>query len=195
VGGEKVQRSEIWGSFRKLRGKENKMRVGFILVFIANVVLSLVSLILLPSNVAIHFGPGGKADSWAPSYVNALFFIGTNVFLFLLIYLTPRLIFMFPPKWINLPNKDYWLQVENKSRTVAMISSLMWEFGIALFLFLFVVELLALEANLSQPIRLNEKLFFSALILFLLYTVYWCIKLYRAFRLPRVMEGVNKPIE
>jgi len=171
------------------------MRAGFILVFIANVVLSLVSLILLPSRVAIHFGLGGMGDNWVPSYVNTLFFIGTNMFLFVSFYFTPRLVFMFPTKWINLPNKDYWLRLENKARTVAMFSSLMWEFGIALFLFLFVVELLAIEANLSQPVRINEKLLFSALILFLLYTVYWCIKLFRSFRLPREIENANKPIE
>jgi len=171
------------------------MRAGFILVFIANVVLSLVSLILLPSRVAIHFGLGGMGDNWVPSYVNTLFFIGTNMFLFVSFYFTPRLVFMFPTKWINLPNKDYWLRLENKARTVAMFSSLMWEFGIALFLFLFVVELLAIEANLSQPVRINEKLFFSALILFLLYTVYWCIKLFRSFRRPREMENAKKSIE
>jgi hypothetical protein len=145
--------------------------------------------------VAIHFGLGGLANNWAPSYVNTLFFIGTNIFLFVSLYFTPRLVFMFPGKWINLPNKGYWLRVENKARTVAMFSSLMWEFGIALFLFLFVVEMLAIKANLSQPVKLNEKLLFSALILFLLYTAYWCIKLFRSFRLPREMEGANKPIE
>jgi uncharacterized membrane protein len=171
------------------------MRTGFILVFIANVVLSLVSLVLLPSRVAIHFGIGGIADNWAPSYVSTLFFIGTNAFLFLSLYFTPRLVFMFPGKWINLPNKDYWLRMENKDRTVAMFSSLMWEFGIALFLFLFVAELLAIQANLSQPVKLNEKLLISALILFLLYTVYWCIKLFRSFRLPREMESADKPIQ
>jgi len=57
------------------------------------------------------------------------------------------------------------------------------------------VELLAIEANLSQPVRINEKLFFSALILFLLYTVYWCIKLFRSFRRPREMENAKKSIE
>ncbi|MGZ3614494.1 MAG: DUF1648 domain-containing protein, partial [Syntrophales bacterium] len=50
------------------------MRSVFILVFVANVVLSLFSLVLLPSRVAIHFGVGGMANGWAPSCVNALFF-------------------------------------------------------------------------------------------------------------------------
>ncbi len=170
------------------------MRGVFILVFIANVVLSVLSLILLPPRVAIHFGFSGTADNWAPSYVNTLFFIGTNMFLFFLIYITSRLTFRFPAKWINLPNKEYWLRTENKAHTAAMFSSLMWEFGIALFLFLFAVQLLTIQANLSQPVRLDEKLFLSALILFILYTFYWCIKLFKAFRLPKEMEDAKKPI-
>lgn len=171
------------------------MRVVFILVFVANVVLSLISLAILPARVAIHFGRNGMADGWGPNYINTLIFLATNAFFFFTLYFIPRLIFMFPKKWINLPNKEYWLRTENKARTVANFSSLMWEFGIALFLFLFVVELLAIEANLSQPIRLNEKLFFSALILFFLYTAYYCIRLFRAFRLPKEVEIPNKPIE
>jgi len=171
------------------------MRRVFILVFVANVVLSLFSLVLLPPRVAIHFGFGGMADNWAPSYVNTLFFIGTNIFLFLCLYFTPRLVFMFPSKWINLPNKDYWLRLENKPRTVEIFSSFMWKFGTALFLFLFIVELLAIQANLSQPVKLNEKLFLSGLILFLLYTVYWCIKLLKGFRLPSEVKSAKGPTE
>jgi uncharacterized membrane protein len=171
------------------------MLAGFILVFIANVVLALISLVLLPSRVAIHFGLGGMADSWAPSYVSALFFIGTNTFLFLCLYFTPRLVFKFPSKWINLPDKDYWLRQENKDRTARMFSSLMGEFGIALLLFLFFVELLTIQANLSQPVGLNEKLFLSVLIFFILYTFYWCIKLFRTFNIPRETGGANKSIE
>jgi uncharacterized membrane protein len=171
------------------------MCAGFILVFIANVVLAVVSLALLPPWVDIHFGLNGMADNWAPRSVNTLFFIGTNTFLFFLLYFTPRPVFLFPIRWINLPNKDYWLRLENKARTVGMFSSLMWEFGTALLLFLFVVELLAIQANLSQPVKLNEKFFFAALILYLFYTACWCIKLFRAFRLPREMESAKRPIE
>jgi len=171
------------------------MRIVFILVFLANVVLSVISLAILPPHVAIHFGSGGTANSWAPNHVNILFFIGTNTFLFLCLYFTPQLVFMFPAKWINLPNKEYWLRKENRANTGAMFSSLMWEFGIGLFLFPLAVELLVIEANLSHPVRLNEKLFFSALILFLLYTAYWCVRVFKAFRLPKETEIPNKPIE
>ena len=164
------------------------MRAVFILLFAANVILSLVSLVLLPPRVAIHFGFGGMADSWAPSHVNALFFVAINTVFFLSLYFTPWLVFRFPSRLINLPNKEYWLRSENKTHTVEKFSSLMSEFGSALFLFLLIVQLLTIQANLSQPVKLNEKLFLSALILFILYAIYWCIKLFRAFRLPKEME-------
>ncbi len=168
------------------------MRTLFVVIFIANVALSLLSLSLLPPRVAIHFGWGGTADNWASNYFNTLFFIGVNVFIFITLYFTPRLVFRFPARWINLPNKEYWLQPENKARTVEMFSSLMWEFGAAFFLFFLVVQLLTIRANLSQPVRLDERLLLFALALFLLYTVYWCMKLFKAFRLPRETEEAHR---
>ncbi len=171
------------------------IRTVFILSFIANVILAMVSLAILPSWVAIHFGRDGLADGWAPSYVNTLLFLGINTVLFCSLYFTPRLVFWFPPKWINLPNKDYWLQPENKPRLEKMFSGFMWQFGTALFIFLFAVGLLTIQANLSQPVRLDEKLFFSALAIFLVFTIYWCIRLFRSFRIPTETGSAAKPIE
>ena len=164
-------------------------------MFIANVVLSVISPAVLPPRVAVHFGLGGTADSWAPGYVNTLFFIGINTFLFLCFYFTPRLAFRFSAEWINLPNKEYWLRTENKSRTIFMFSSFMWKFGTGLFLFLFFVQLLTIRANLSQPVKLDEELFLSGLIFFMVYSVYWCIKLYRNFRFPKEMGNARRPTE
>jgi hypothetical protein len=156
--------------------------------------LSIVSFLILPPRVAIHFGVNGMAGGWGPNYSNALIFLVTNVFFFFTIWLSPRLIFMLSPKWINLPNKGYWLRAENKAQTNAKLSSLMWEFGTAFFLFFFIAELLVIQANLSQPVKLDQKLFLSALIVFLIYSVYWCIRLYRDFRLPRETSGSKSTI-
>ena len=160
----------------------------FILTFIANVALSLVSLLFLPSRVAVHFRIGGAADNWASSYFNTFFFIGINTFLFLLFYYTPRLIFRLPAKWSNLPNKGYWLRPENRPLTAERVSSFMYQFGSALFLLLLVVQLLAVQANLSHPVKFNEKLFLTALVLFVLYTAHWCIRFFKAFRLPKGLQ-------
>ncbi len=161
------------------------MRIIFILIFLANIVLSIISLAILPSRVAIHFGVGGMANGWVSSYVNTLLFTGTSTILFFWLYFAPRMVFMFPSRWINLPNKDYWLRPENKNRMVSQFSFTMWEFGTALFIFLFIIEVLAIQANLSHPVRLDERLFLFALIVFIIYSLYWCVKFFKAFRIPR----------
>ncbi len=162
-----------------------KLQTAFVLIFLANVVLDFVSLAILPSRVAIHFGFGGLADNWTSNQAGALFFLGIQILLFCSVYFSPRLIFKSSPKWINLPNKEYWLKPENKERTAAMVTGFMWRFGMALFLFLFVAQLLSIQANLSRPVRLTEKLFLSALGLFLIYTIYWCIMFVRSFRVSK----------
>lgn len=160
------------------------MRILFILAFIANLLVTLISLVVLPERVAIHFGADGIADGWASTYVNAVLMTSVHVLIFCTFYFLPRLLFLIPARWINLPNKDYWLQPENLPQTQKTFSHLMWQFGIAMFLFLLIVGLLSLQANLSSPVRLNLTIFYPALVIFLIYTIWWTIGMYRAFRLP-----------
>jgi hypothetical protein len=130
-----------------------------------------VSLLVLPPEVAIHFGKGGMPDSWASKEFNALMFLGID------------------PKWLSLPNKSYWLKEENRAMVQKKLAPLMTEFGIAFFTFLFFVGLLTLEANLADPVRLHESIFFPIFIAFMLYTGYWCVTLVRVFRIPKNNTG------
>lgn len=171
------------------------MRVTFIISFVANVVLALISLVILPAKVAIHFGPGGMPNNWVPSYVNSLIFLGMDIVLFVCLYFSPYLTFIFPPKWINLPNKQFWLAPENRRWTVAKISTLMYQFGVAIFLFLFVIGLLTIQANLMNPVRLKERYFFPFLTLFMVYSIVWCIVFFRSFRIPNEKNLANHQIQ
>jgi hypothetical protein len=135
--------------------------------------------------VAIHFGFGGVPDSWGSKYVHSLIFTLVDFLLFFLLYYTPNLILIFPQKFINLPNKKYWLQETNRENLVKKLSVLMWEFGTVFFIFLFLVQLLVIQANLSNPVRLDEKTFLMTLGLFILYTIYWTVRMYRTFRVPQ----------
>jgi uncharacterized membrane protein len=157
------------------------MRKAFLTIFILTILFNILSYIMLPDEVAIHFGRGGRGDSWAPKEFNCLLFLGIDVLLFLLFWYSPALIMKTPAKWVNLPNRSYWLAEENKPLTRQKMESLMSEFGIAFFIFFFFISILTLDANLSNPVKLNESLFLTGLIIFLVYTVYWCIKLYRSF--------------
>jgi uncharacterized membrane protein len=160
------------------------VRIAFILSFIANIGLSLLSLAILPSHVAIHFGVGGNPDNWAPNYVQVILFLLVECLLFLMIYYSPRLVTKLSPRWVNLPNKDFWLSEENKDRTATKLASYLYQFGIVMFAFMFVVGMLTMQANLRDPARLNEPVFLGALGLYLVYTVVWCVSLYRGFRVP-----------
>ncbi|MCX5852398.1 MAG: DUF1648 domain-containing protein [Deltaproteobacteria bacterium] len=160
------------------------MRTFFILSFVANLALTLISLDILPYCVAVHFGPGAVPNGWGSKYVSALFFLVIQTVLFFSMYYSSRMIFTFPARWMNLPNKDYWLKDENKPRAGEIISKLMWQFGTALFLFLFIVNLLTIQANLSRPVRLDERAFIIALVMFFIFIGYWLISFVRSFRVP-----------
>jgi hypothetical protein len=160
------------------------MRTLFFAVFLANVFLWLVSLVVLPDQVAVHFGRGGVPDSWASKESNALIFVLMEIPLFLLFWYAPSLPLGIPPRFVSLPNKDYWLREENRPAFKRRFQDLMDRFGAAFFVFFFCIGVLTFQANLSQPVRLNERLFLLALVLFLGYTVVWTIGLIRAFRVP-----------
>jgi hypothetical protein len=160
------------------------MRILFLAAFAANVLLWLLSLVVLPDQVAVHFGRGGFPDSWASKEWNALIFVLLEMPLFLLFWYAPSLPLGLPPRFVSVPNKHYWLRKENRGTFKRKIQHLMDRFGTAFFLFFFCIGVLTLQANLSQPVRLNERAFFPVLVLFLAYTVVWSIGLIRAFRVP-----------
>ena len=161
------------------------MRTILILIFLANVILTLVSLLVLPPEVAVHFGKNGIPDSWASKEFNAMMFLGIDVLLLIVFLAGPSLSLGLSPKWVSLPNKSYWLKEENREMIQKKLAPLMIEFGSACLTFLLLVQLLTLEANLADPVRLNEGIFFTTFIAFMLYTGYWCRALVRAFRIPK----------
>ena len=161
------------------------MRNLLIVSFLANVVLTVVSLLVLPSEVAIHFGRGGMPDSWASKEFNALLFLGIDLFLFIVFLAAPSLSLGLSPQWLSLPNKNYWLKEENRAVAQKKLAPLMTQFGSVFFIFLFFVGLLTMEAHLADPVRLDETIFFFLFIAFMLYTGYWCVTLVRVFRIPK----------
>lgn len=161
------------------------MRIFFLVTFVANIVLTLVSWVILPDTVAIHFRHDGMPDGWSPVWFHVLIFLGMQLVLFVTIYFGSRLSLGLHSRWANLPNKDYWLREENLPKAQEMVRSTMMEFGTAMMLFLFVVGILTIKANLSDPVRLSNEFFWPSFILFMAFVVYWCAKLLFLFRVPR----------
>jgi len=44
------------------------MKLLFVLTYLANIGITLVSLVILPARMATHFGSGGMADGWASNH-------------------------------------------------------------------------------------------------------------------------------
>ena len=167
------------------------MKAAFILSFAANIVLAVVSLVLSPSQVAIHFGPGGEPDSWAPSYVNALIMTGIHSMVFACLFFSPRLMRKLPRSMINLPNKDYWLSEKRREQAEARMADALYLIGTATHGFLLIIGLLALHANLSTPVRFREDLFWMPFWTFIAFTGIWTILFLRKFRLPKDEAGLH----
>jgi len=161
------------------------LRYVFIAAFLLNVFINLYALMVMPDTVAIHFGRGGWPDNWAAKEMHALLMLVVDVLVFLPLYFTPALIDRVPPRFLSLPYKRYWLQEANRGRAKQLLVGLMDEFGTVLFGFLFGIAVLALEANRSEPVRLNEGFFMVLFAAFMVYTVVWTIRLVVKLRPPR----------
>jgi len=158
------------------------MRKSFLMIFFLNVVLNVMSLWLLPKTVAIHFSLGGRPDGWASKETHALLMLCVDAIAFLPLYYAAAVIDRVPARFISLPYKQYWLREENRGKAKRMLSHMMDEFGLSLFGFLFGVSLLAIQANRTVPVRLNEPMFLVLLAAFLLYTLLWTIRVILRFR-------------
>jgi uncharacterized membrane protein len=164
--------------------KANRMALVFYLVFALNITLALGSLAVLPDKVASHYGADGAPDAWMTKEAHAVIMVALDVGLLLLIAGTPLLVMKLPRGLVNVPNKDYWLKDENRPALKGMFKGWMAEFGTALFLFFLCGGMLAVQANLSDPVRMNQGPFIGCLVAFSVYVVIWIIRFYRAFRIP-----------
>lgn len=161
------------------------MRTLLITIFVASVLLTWVSLLYLPPEVAIHFGADGVPDSWGTRESHALVFLTIDLGMFLIFLFLPSLMLRLPKQMISLPNKEYWLAEDNLPEFRSIFEGLSWDYGVSVLIFLLLTEALTIDANLSSPVQLNMGVFWFVFIAFLSYTAYWCVKMYRTFAVPK----------
>lgn len=131
----------------------------------------------LPDRVASHFGMEGAANGWMsrPSYL--AFQTAFPLLLALLFVGILALIRMLPARFVNLPNRDFWLAPERRATTVAALRGwFVW------MLCLFVVFFgglhgLTVAANRVAPPRLPMGGLLLVVIAFLLGLMLWAILL------------------
>lgn len=134
-----------------------------------------------PETVANHFGSGGMPNGWMSNTTNlfvsmAVVFINSSIFL-----AVPYVLKNVPVKYISFPKKAYWLAVERKENSIAIISNWLLFYGFITNLFLISVFHLVYMANQNNPPKLNESIFFILLSVYIVMLVAWLIALFTKF--------------
>ena len=139
---------------------------------------------LAPARMASHFNFQGNPDGFMPKlpfFVSqiqvALLVIGLGLLMQLVVLVTPA-------RWINLPNRDYWLVPEHHDALMENLSS----FGFTLFGGILLVVQLGFElstyANLQAPVHFSAQIMLPAIAGFMIFSVVMLFLLTRSFRIP-----------
>lgn len=138
----------------------------------------------LPDIMASHFDGAGNPNGWMSK---SFFFVFQGAVLLLIIGISlflPKLVKKTPYKWVNLPNKDYWLAKERRDETIITIGKYQEWFCIALLILFIAVNQLVFQANLEKK-PLPSAPMWTILGLFFAFVIIWLILFIGQFRKPK----------
>jgi uncharacterized membrane protein len=130
----------------------------------------------LPERVPSHFRADGTADSFSGAGAFLWLYAGTVLVLALTFVGCAFLMLKGPPRFFNLPRRDYWLApVRARATREAMARSLLW-FGAVTIAFIAMTMHLSMLAALDGTDQLGTAFWwlFGA---FMLYSFVWAIRL------------------
>lgn len=135
----------------------------------------------LPQKVATHFDISGRADGWMSG---SEFLRSFGLFGLLLPLLVPAImgiLRILPERWLNIPQKDYWMRPENRGEIGRFLFPASFWIAAANVLFVAGLFYLTVEANRQSPPVLNG---FGMAVLtggFLLAVLGWVVYVVRFF--------------
>ena len=133
------------------------------------------SVVRLPERVATHFGIDGTPNGWMSRDKYLLFMTGIGVGLPLFFAVLGFVNKFIPTRFVNFPNRNYWLSPERKQESCLFISRQMIWFGCIMVLFFAGIQYSIVKANQSSPVKMPGELFWSFLIGFLVVMALWTI--------------------
>ena len=138
----------------------------------------------LPTIVASHFVAGGTANGFMPRATYLSTIIALLVGLPLFVALISSFTTILPTRFIDLPNREYWLAPERQADTLDFLRKQGARFGIILAVFLCVVHWLVVRANARSPALFPESLFYAGMAVFLVGLIVWLGAFIAHFRRP-----------
>ena len=136
----------------------------------------------LPPLVAAHFDSAGRVNAYVPRRHYIALLLGVAVVVPLFLVIIPRRALSKPGARISLPNGDYWLAPERREQTVRFLAQQTSVFAWLVVLFLCYVQWLVVRANARTPPSLNSEALVSGLVVFLVCTFSWIVRLVGRFR-------------
>jgi uncharacterized membrane protein len=138
----------------------------------------------LPATMASHFDARGIPNGWQPKAAFFAGFLLVTALAALVALIVPRLIASVPAQYINLPNKDYWLAPERREASFEFLQTQMAWFGCALLLMIACAFYFSIQANLAPEPAFDSASFLYVLAAFLLFVMFWLIRLLARFNRP-----------
>jgi uncharacterized membrane protein len=140
----------------------------------------------LPEAVASHFGAGGAANGFMPRASFVAFTLALVVVVPALLHSLGWLSARIPVRFVNLPNRNYWLAPERRDATLAALGRFGGWLGYATLGLLCAVHWLVVRANAQQPPRLEQAPLVALVSIYLVALfVGMAAVLGRFFRVPR----------
>jgi uncharacterized membrane protein len=136
----------------------------------------------LPTLVAAHFDAAGAVDGYLPRGPYIALMLLITVAVPLLVVIIPGRALSHPETRINLPNRDYWLAPERRADTVRYLARQSSLFAWLLVVFLCYAQWLVVRANRLTPPRLDSGAFLTGLVVFMVCTLLWVVRLMLRFR-------------
>ncbi len=154
----------------------------YLIVGIAAAAYIVVSASSLPPVVASHFDASGAPNGFMAREAYLVFMLCLTLGLPLLLLLPRMLLGLVPVRFINLPNRDYWLSQERSGETIRFLRNhSLWLSALVLLLLCF-VHRVVVDANAVQPPHLQASSLVIGLAAFIVGMAVWLVALIVRFR-------------
>ncbi len=155
----------------------NKPAVILILLYLCFFSYLTLSVSSLPNCVATHFNGGGQANGWMSKIAYILFM---TAFSFVLPFIPVGVSYTFryfPDKYINIPQREYWLASERRRETFSyFVTQSLWFACIALG-FIIGIHFSIIQANSLAPAHLANPLILGLIGCFVAGLVIWIVSM------------------
>ncbi|MBD3392342.1 MAG: DUF1648 domain-containing protein [Chitinivibrionales bacterium] len=166
---------------RYIHGAMNARRV-LIGVFILGVVHSIYYFPQLPRHMASHFNALGGPDSWSSRLAFYATYLGGLAFTTIMFLAIPYFLRRVPHKWVNLPNRDYWLAPSRVDESLARFGTALYRFGAVTNAFMIFAFQCTVIANLRPSLAFPNEVMVGGVVFYFAFTAIWVVTLLLSFR-------------